>query len=168
MGMDVIGRNNPDAYFRNNVWWWRPLWDYCIEVAPELCEDVDGGTNDGDGLDEDDSISLAAVLHMEIDAGRTDAYAQAYRAALAELPRHGCKFCDETGIRTDAVGVDAGMPTRELAPELQIITGRTHGWCNACRGEGKLDDIRTSYPFDVENVRKFADFLEECGGFSIC
>lgn len=19
--------------FRNNVWWWHPLWDYCLEVS---------------------------------------------------------------------------------------------------------------------------------------
>ena len=27
---------NKGVYFRNNVWWWRPLWNYVCEV----CEDV--------------------------------------------------------------------------------------------------------------------------------
>ena len=167
MGMDVVGRKNPDAYFRNNVWWWRPLWDYCVKIAPELCGEVNGSYNDGDGLDEDGALDLSAILYMEIEAGRTAQYKTRYYAELAKLPRHDCEFCDGTGIRADAVGVEMGMPTRELEPEIQIITGRSIGWCNACRGEGKVDDFRTEYPFSVENVEEFAGFLAECGGFHI-
>ena len=39
MGMDVYGerpRTNKGEYFRNNVWWWRPLWNY---VSVE-CSDI--------------------------------------------------------------------------------------------------------------------------------
>ena len=38
MGMDVIGlkpTSKEGEYFRNNVWWWGPLADYCMEVAPD-------------------------------------------------------------------------------------------------------------------------------------
>ena len=27
---------NIGTYFRNNCWWWRPLWDFCAEVAPDI------------------------------------------------------------------------------------------------------------------------------------
>jgi hypothetical protein len=167
MGMDVVGRNNPDAYFRNNVWWWRPLWDYCTEVAPELCEEVSGHYNDGDGLDEEGALQLSAILYMEIDAGRTAEYKADYYARISQLPRVTCGLCEGTGIRTDSVGVDMGMPEKELDAAVQIITGRTHGWCNACGGEGKTDSWEAGYPFSVENVREFADFLADCGGFHI-
>ena len=46
MGMDIHARNptgERGAYFRNNVWWWRPLADYCITVAPDICAPVDAG-----------------------------------------------------------------------------------------------------------------------------
>lgn len=167
MGMDVVGRNNPDAYFRNNVWYWRPLWNYCVEVAPELCEDVEGGTNDGDGLDEDGALQLSAILYNELEAGRTAQYMYDYNAAIASLPRHKCDLCDGTGIRTDEVGLSSGMPDKQLDEHIAVITGRTHGWCNACSGEGKTDDIKAWYSFTVENVRNFADFLADCGGFHI-
>ena len=54
MGMDVIGKK-PKAevgqYFRNNVWWWHPLWEYVCEVPPALANRVRyGHSNDGDGL----------------------------------------------------------------------------------------------------------------------
>ena len=32
--------NNPGNYFRNNVWWWRPLWSFtCDHCADFLTED---------------------------------------------------------------------------------------------------------------------------------
>lgn len=167
MGMDVVGRNNPDAYFRNNVWWWRPLWDYCCQVAPALCESVAGHFNDGDGLDEEGAIELANLLREEIVSGRTATYEFEYNAYIASLPRRVCSICEGTGVRTDVVGVELGMPDRELDEAIQIITGRTHGWCNACGGEGKTDSDQASYPFSEENVAEFVDFLEECGGFQI-
>ena len=170
MGMDVIG-NNPSTeqgeYFRNNVWWWRPLWDYCTDVAPHLCGEVSGHYNDGDGLDEQGARELAVILRSNIEGGYTAAYEAEYNEYIASLPRHKCDLCEGTGIRTDKVGQDMGMPTRELEPEVAIIVGRTHGWCNSCRGEGKVDDFNAGYPFSVENVQEFAAFLEGCGGFKI-
>lgn len=168
MGMDVIGRKNPDAYFRNNVWWWRPLWDYCNTVAPHLCGKVNGHFNDGDGLDEEDALELAEILKGEIYSDATAKYEARYNARLAALPRHECNLCNGTGIRTDGVGVDMGMPKKELPVEVQILVGRTHGWCNSCNGEGTTEDWETSYPFSSDNVLEFIDFLDECGGFSIC
>ena len=77
MGMDVYGKNptsEKGSYFRNNVWWWRPLWDYCLEVAPELCSDVSGHTNDGEGLDEAGAIALSEILFQELWDGKTAQY----------------------------------------------------------------------------------------------
>jgi hypothetical protein len=36
MGMDVYGKAptvEEGKYFRNNLWWWRPLWTYVEEVV---------------------------------------------------------------------------------------------------------------------------------------
>lgn len=36
MGYDIYGtkpRNKKGEYFRNNVWWWRRLWDLCVSVG---------------------------------------------------------------------------------------------------------------------------------------
>ena len=29
--MSKYEKINPGAYFRNNVWWWRPLWSFVCE-----------------------------------------------------------------------------------------------------------------------------------------
>jgi len=155
--MDVYGKQ-PTAevgnYFRNNVWWWRPLWDYVEEVAPQLAERVEHGhTNDGDGLDASESTELAAILTAEIDAGRTAQYAAGYTARMEALPEEPCTYCDATGTRSDEVGQKAGMVERK--------------WCNACHGKGSRRPMDTWYEFSAENVREFRDFLVASGGFEI-
>lgn len=174
MGMDVFGENPTDEcgeYFRNNVWWWRPLWDYCCEVAPDIIDDDlsdHGYYNDGMGLNEDSARELGELLQELIAEGHTAEYEENYNAMLARLPRRKCQLCDGTGIRRDSVGISIGMPERKLDKAEAIVLGRTHGWCNACHGEGVADDFGTNYPFSVENVAKFAKFCLHSGGFSIC
>jgi len=52
MGFDLIGiesKNEHGEYFRNNVWWWRPLWTFICEVVSEIDDnDAERGCfNDG-------------------------------------------------------------------------------------------------------------------------
>jgi hypothetical protein len=60
------------------------------------------------------------------------------------------------------------MPERELSSEMASLTGRTHGFCNGCSGEGKTDAWETNYQLDLDDIKEFAEFLENCGGFEIC
>jgi len=156
MGMDVYG-NKPTAeaggYFRNNVWWWHPLWNYVIEVAPHLVEGVVGHCNNGDGLGKRAAARLAAILTEELSAGRTAEYEASYLAALEALPDETCRLCSGSGVRTDAVGVEMRMPERR--------------WCNGCSGKGKHRPFEASYPFSAENVAAFRDFVAASGGFKI-
>lgn len=172
MGMDVFGKNptsEKGSYFRNNVWFWRPLWGYCQELHADLCDKVEyGHSNDGDGLDADDARILGERLLADIANGVTAEYERKHNEYIASFPRTDCGFCGATGIRTDDVGVEHGMPTKELPNEIAILVGRTHGYCNACGGEGKQDPWIANYPFTVDNVREFAEFLLDCGGFEIC
>lgn len=171
MGADVYG-NNPtgDAgkHFRNNFWWWRPLADYIITQHGDIAAGCRAWhTNDGAGLDDAASKELARRLRADLESGRVRQYAREREDKLASLPRVRCDLCSGTGIRTDKVGKQAGMPEQQLAPEIAVLTGRTHGWCNACNGVGSSKDVATAYKFDEENVDAFAIFLEHCGGFEI-
>ena len=171
MGMDVYGvsaTTKRGEYFRNNIWAWRPLWSYCIQLAPELCGEVNGDANDGDGLDAEGADDLAVVLFNELVSGRTEQYEKDYNKRIAALPQTDCKYCGATGIRTDSVGEEMGMPAKQLEEALAVVLGRTHGTCNGCNGEGSVDSWEASYPFSEKNVREFAEFLAECGGFNIC
>lgn len=172
MGMDVYGQNpktEEGEYFRANVWGWHPLWDYCMQVHPHLVGDSPehGHYNDGYGLDAVSASRLGFALEQDVADGRAHAYVNARNRELASLDRPDCKYCDATGIRTDEVGVDMGMPDRELDELMAALTGRTHGWCNACCGEGKTDHPATNYSLEVSDIDEFAVFLINSGGFGI-
>jgi hypothetical protein len=171
MGMDVYGTkptSERGEYFRNNVWWWRPLWDYCNYVAPDLCNTVNGDTNDGDGLDEEGAKALSLVLKVSLSDGTCEAYQANRNREIAELPNEECNLCNKTGIRTDNIGKEQGMDTKVLPDDKAIMLGRDTGWCNGCDGLGWKPHFATHYPFSKENVQEFAEFLAESGGFSIC
>ena len=60
--------DNPGYYFRNNVWWWRPLWDFCHAVSDVVDDELhdNGHCNDGAGLNAEDSIKLAIDLDTAV------------------------------------------------------------------------------------------------------
>jgi hypothetical protein len=162
MGMDVYGlapKSPAGDYFRNNVWWWRPLWDYCEELAPELLAKVDGHTNSGDGLKTaKEAEMLGRILLVELNSGNTKAYRQKRDKELEALPKVKCDFCEGVGI----VQVKEGWS--------DYVEGevRFRDPCYKCDGKKEVDDWATNYPFNESNVQEFAEFLLNCGGFEIC
>lgn len=172
MGMDVYGKNPTSEvghYFRRNVWGWHPLWQYVEVVHPEIASLVKyAHSNDGDGLNDEDAKKLSELLEEDLGDGVVANYLEARAVWLSELPREDCKLCQNTGIRSDDIGLAQSMPEKELSPEVQILTGRTMGWCNACDGVGSKESWETNYFVDAEDIAEFAKFLRECGGFEIC
>jgi len=179
MGMDVMGVNPKSEvgeYFRNNVWWWRPLATYCLTVAPEVCDklssmhpqsDVDFEeteetvladlwfTNDGFGLNADDSKELAEILIKEISDGTAAKYQKMYESKLENMPDECCDVCDGAGtVLRGPVATAVG--TEEVS-----------ACCHKCKGTGQCRPFVTNYPFSAANVLEFTAFLEDCGGFQI-
>ena len=123
---DEFENSNPGVYFRNNCWWWRPLWDYCYYlegdvntidwiISEKLYEE--GHSNSGAGLNAEDAKKLGQSLLLAIHRGDTIKYQAEYMQEQEEL--------DEK-------------------------------------------DFNKHYPFDVDNVKEFAEFCIDSGGFEIC
>jgi hypothetical protein len=73
--------SNPGVYFRNNVWWWRPLWNYCYAIADDIIsEDVfeNGHSNSGAGLNDKDAKLLGNRLMETIADGTAIRYQADY------------------------------------------------------------------------------------------
>lgn len=156
MGMDVYG-NKPTSkvgeYFRNNVWFWHPLWDYCCLIDETLATKVpEGHTNSGDGLNAADSRQLAFKLKEEIQSGRAKKFVDEYEKTRLAIPKEDCTYCDENGERT--WHQDNGEPYTKQ--------------CNVCQGTKKVDSWDSHYPMSLENIEEFSEFLMYCGGFKIC
>ena len=160
MGFDLYGQNPTEeetkkdrgkgAYFRNNVWWWRPLWDYVCDVCDDIITEEDhkrGCYNDGWLIDDTKAKRIATQLNILINNGSVKKYEEDYKKELNELPLVECPTCNGKGVRDD-----------------EIVKGN----CNGCGGIGKKDDWALSYPFESDNVQEFADFCENSGGFEIC
>jgi len=148
MGMDVYGRNpaNKDGeYFRANIWWWRPLWDYCYVVTDIIDENLfsQGHHNDGHGLNSVDAQALATKLTEEIKNGGTAKYQSEYEVRLAAMPDENCRICKGTGRRNGEKS------------------------CNGCDSKGKVRPNAALYPFSASTVQDFCRFLMTCGGFKI-
>ena len=107
--------SNPGIYFRNNVWWWRPLWDYCYHIADDLISEKlwnRGHNNSGAGLNDRDAKLLGNRLLQKIREGDADMFKKLH--------------------------------------------------------EEQEEDKEYKYPFDVDNVKAFAEFCIQSGGFEIC
>ena len=151
MGMDVYGvapTSEVGEYFRNNVWSWRPLWDFVRESC-DLDEDVElsGHFNDGMQIDEFTARRIAKTLFSLLNDGTVATYERAHDVLLKALPDEECKHCNGTGVRDD-----------------EYVQGK----CNGCNGTGKVRPFETWYSFSEENVQKFAEFADHSGGFEIC
>jgi hypothetical protein len=134
MGFDLMGlraTSKKGEYFRNNVWYWRPLWEYVCEECKDILTYKDmekGGWNNGEEITGDQALRIADRLDEAIKTGRTQAWGNVWELnqKQAKLDNEGKKMGD------------------------------------------KEYDWREAYPFEVDNVKEFAEFCRESGGFSIC
>lgn len=144
MGMDVYGKkpkNEKGKYFRNNVWWWHPLWEYVEYAFPDIAEKVPyAHSNDGDGLGARDAKILAVKLRKNLKDGKVAEYALERQQILDTA-----KLEHEEAQKQKAIS--EGKSLDNFEPE--------HFWAG-------------SYHFNEENVIEFTEFLENCGGFQIC
>ena len=112
--------DNCGVYFRNNVWHWRPLWNFVSSVCENILtqKDIEGGSyNDGHKISKTKANRIASRLFKLIRKGDVKSYESERRKHQDSL---------------------------------------------------NSDDWANSYPFSEDNVRKFANFCANSGGFTIC
>ncbi len=148
MGFDLTGKNGNS--FRNNVWWWRPLWTFVGEKMEDIISDDDynsGTFNDGGLIDREQSIQISERLDKMLKNGEVKKYELERDKRLNDLPLEDCELCGGTGTRND-----------------DIVQNEK---CNGCSGNGKRKSFELNYGFDEENVKEFKEFVEDSGGFEI-
>ena len=92
--MNLREKENPGVYFRNNVWWWRRLWQFtCMECDDFLdSEDIKAGdSNSGHIITEEKASAIAKRLQERIDDG-----------SAAEFERQVNEYID--GVEKDENG----------------------------------------------------------------
>jgi hypothetical protein len=156
--------NNPGSYFRNNVWWWRPLWsftcDHCADFLTE--DDMNGGCyNDSYIITEDKAVAIAKRLKEALEEPETQVYLDNHMKAMEKAKKHNemieqeKKALDEIAVaitgNKDVAPIDYPKDLKKKFDELM-----------------DKRDWASSYPISRENIEHFAEFAEQSGGFSIC
>ena len=102
---------NCGTYFRNNVWWWRPLWQFVTGVCEGILTEKDierGSFNDGHKISKTKANRIATKLYAMIDNGQVKEYEDEYKKDLASLEQVDCEICDATGKRQEPPKTGAG------------------------------------------------------------
>jgi len=165
MGTTVIGlkpKHSVGEQFGRNIWGWFPLMDYISENHKKFEKLFEKNR-----LTELQANKIADALFDDIASGVAEAYADKFMKELASLPESPCEFCEATGIRKDAVGMEKGMTDLVLDPRLAQQLGRHRGWCNGCFGHGMKKSSDSAYYLELTDVVEFAEFLRNCGGAKI-
>jgi hypothetical protein len=156
MGFDVYGKRK-DSYFRNNVWYWKPLWFYVVETCNLSDVDAEAGMyNDSHAISKDKANMIASTLFKELRENRTQTYDLKYKKRIKNLPYVTCKLCYGSGVRNDQYHKgNCNVCNTEDTKKMGIPIGKELQW-------------EASYPFEVDNVKEFAEFCKESDGFEIC
>ena len=170
--MDDYEDVNPGQYFRNNVWWWRPLWNYCYAVADDIIEGnlqiKEYETNDDGETDDENYRWVKAKYddgHGNSGAGLNDKYAKLLGNRLMECIADGSTI----KYQAEYIQWQDDLPDDDCMRCSNNNRGNNKKKeCTNCNKTGKTKSFDSHYPFDVDNVERFARFCLESGGFEIC
>ena len=152
MGFDLYGHkatSEKGDYFRNNIWWWRPLWEFVEMYCSDILEEQDilrGNYNDGHLITEEKALALAERLETLVKLGLVKLHEQYHVMRTENLPRQQCEKCKGKRVLDNDNGEK----------------------CNMCDGKGTREHFEKWYRFETKNVEEFIEFCKESGGFTIC
>ena len=155
--------DNVGIYFRNNVWWWRPLADLVIKLCKLLDEKQKEHLHDNGGYEYDEATAhyIADTLQAFVKSPVAKRTEIAHKKQMKKAKAHNKKV----QIKLDALRVEAIAQTgnKNIAP-CDYPKDLNAKWDSIYSERDHTD----SYPFKLANVKEFIKFLRECGGFTVC
>ena len=151
MGFDLGGLdpvNKDGEHFRNNVWWWRKLWEFTTIVCADVMtpEDVSAGHYN----DCKEISAMTAKMMVE---------------RLETAVRQKEKY----------IGIIEAMEADYLNNERNLTETMIQELLEIKPDNKKIEELKkakkkltvSSHPFDWENVERFLKFIKSSGGFYI-
>ena len=159
-------QENKGVYFRNNWWYWRPMWDFVNEKCNDLIDEElydKGHGNDGE-VDQELAIDISKrILTKEVldEAKRKqeeyDKDAKPKQEFNELLSKAGHLYFDEI--------IKPMYPDKIVPADLEKLDKDAYKkWATLIFD---LQYGETSYPFSWENVKEFGEFCAQSGGFEI-
>ena len=155
--------DNVGIYFRNNVWWWRPLADLVIKLCKLLDEKQKEHLHDNGGYEY--NAATANYIADTLEAFVKSPVAKRTEIAHKKQMKKADAYNKKVQIKLDSLRVDAIAKTgnKNIAPR-DYPKDLNDKWESIYREH----DHTASYPFALKNVKEFIKFLRECGGFTVC
>lgn len=150
-------------YFRANVWYWRPIWNFVCSFCDNILSETDmerGNYNDMHKISKTKAKRIAIRLRKRIKDGT----AQKYEDNFVERSTKAKKLNAAIQEKLDIISDEAKRVTGDskLAP-----IGFPEPYKTQWDDTYAKKSWDNSYPFSVEYLSEFADFCEESGGFEI-
>ena len=156
-------KNTMGAYFRSNMWGWRPLWGYVTESCDDILSSKDalkGTHNGGHKISKTKAIKIARRISKLNKNGELRGFVRSYKEWSDNLNDEGCTICDGTGTRKGWEGwqsesewlkhhdtLDEVENADESISVAQVISGDagilkklkqvqqvSYRWANTCKG----------------------------------
>ena len=154
---------NPGHYFRNNVWWWRPLANYVLQLmGNEFTEDEQRSWHHNDGFEvsEEQARKIADRLEQELKTNRVKTVEGFYKEKMKKASAKNKVLEKKRNELEKIVWEKTG---EKLAP-VKYPEPFKKQWEDI----QNQYDWEASYPFSEANVIDFMRFCRESGGFQIC
>jgi hypothetical protein len=162
--VDKLEASNPGRYFRNNVWFWRPLWSFVCHYCADFLSvnDADAGAyNDARRISKTKAVKIGKRLSKLLADGTVDKEVREYELAKAKADITNKEVEEKLEELKETVKKETGKD--DLAPAKYPEPYKTQ-W-DEIYGSKSWD---SEYPFHKENIENFAKFCLQSGGFEIC
>jgi len=153
---------NPGEYFRANVWFWRPIWNFVCLYCDFLSEDdMDAGcSNSGDRICKTKANRIASRLRKLDKQGVIQKWEDEMLIPFNEAKEHNKVIDKEMEVFQDKMRIKYGS---DIVPSNYDVHDKVT-WDNIYHKRSWA----SSYPPSATAIIKFGIFCGESGGFEIC
>ena len=155
---EVVG-----SYFRSNVWYWRPLWNFVTAGCSDILsvKDIEGGySNDGHEISKTKSKRMASRIRKLIKIGAAESFEELTNTTIQKAREHNNNVDRKMKVLREEVLMNygEGLVPRDYPEPYKSKYDKIQS----------QRDWSSSYPFSTEILNEFAEFCDQSGGFSIC
>ena len=154
---------NVGFYFRNNVWWWRPLASYVVGLVGDVLTNEEKERfhdNSGVEINQEKALLIADKLQEQIKNGAVKTHERLWEADRKKAEEHNKKLDEQQKELAKLVEKKVG---KSLAPK-----DYPKAFLDMWQSIQKENIFQANYPFSEENVKDFIKFCRASGGFKIC
>ena len=160
---DKYENDNPGEYFRANVWYWRPIWNFVCTACDDFMTDKDmdaGCSNSGDIICKTKAIRIAQRLNKLEKQGIIKEWEDAMLIPFNKAQKNNEKVRSEMAAFQKLMKKKHGddiIPAKY--PKEDYVE-----WEKLYAKE----DWAGSYPPSRESIIRFGNFCRQSGGFQVC